>query len=134
MVAAENTFTIQEVAAETGLSEHTLRYYERIGLIEDIQRADNGHRRYSSTDVSWIEFLKKLRATGMPLAQMQCYADYKRQGSHTLGDRIDLLRKHRQVVRAQIENLQAFLSILDYKIDYLTAQKEEVQNCEVIPS
>ncbi|HLA42793.1 MAG TPA: MerR family transcriptional regulator [Aggregatilineales bacterium] len=127
MRTVETTFTIQEVATATGLSEHTLRYYERIGLIEEINRAENGHRRYSSSDIGWIEFLKKLRATGMQVAQMQCYADYQRQGDHTLGDRIDLLKEHRQAVINQIENLQAFLSVLDYKIDYYTEEQEKLE-------
>ncbi len=60
--------TIQQIAKETNLSRHTLRYYERIGLILDVDRAPNGHRRYSDDDIEWIAFLKQLKATGMPLA------------------------------------------------------------------
>ena len=60
--------TIQQVAALTQLSEHTLRYYERIGLLDPVNRASSGHRRYSTGDIAWIEFLTRLRTTGMPIA------------------------------------------------------------------
>lgn len=63
----ENNLTIQQVAAATGLTEHTLRYYERIGLIHPIVRAGSGHRRYCERDIWWIEFLMKLRNTGMSI-------------------------------------------------------------------
>ena len=72
--------TIQEAAAETGLSIHTLRYYERIGLIHPVDRATNGHRRYTPGDLGWIDLLKRLRATGMPIQRMQQYAALQRQG------------------------------------------------------
>lgn len=62
-------FTIQQVAALTHLSEHTLRYYERIGLLDPIYRASSGHRRYSTHDIGWIEFLIRLRTTGMPISK-----------------------------------------------------------------
>src|SRR5574340_1589499 len=89
------SLTIQQVAGRTGLSEYTLRYYEHIGLIESVNRAENGHRRYTEGDIGWIEFLKCLRATGMPVAQMKDYADLTRSGDHTIGDRVNILEEHR---------------------------------------
>jgi DNA-binding transcriptional MerR regulator len=73
-----NTLTIRDVAEATGLSVHTLRYYERIGLIHPIDREENTHRRYSEDDVGWIDFLTKLRAIGMSIQQMQAYAELQR--------------------------------------------------------
>ncbi|MBN1312350.1 MAG: MerR family transcriptional regulator [Anaerolineae bacterium] len=125
----DTLLTIQQVADKTGLSEHTLRYYERIGLIESIDRADNGHRRYSDVDVGWIEFLKCLRATGMPVMQMKAYADLTRVGDHTIEARLELLKEHRRAVLAQIEEMQAYLSVVDYKIDYYTKEKERIETC-----
>ncbi len=109
--------TIQEVAEATGLSVHTLRYYERIGLIHSIGRAENTHRRYSMDDVGWIEFLKKLRATGMPIHQMQRYAELQRQGDETLPERLDMLRELQQAVEAHIAELQEHLKLIHYKIE-----------------
>ncbi|MCA9976226.1 MAG: MerR family transcriptional regulator, partial [Anaerolineales bacterium] len=72
MIAAKEAgLTIQEVAEMTGLTAHTLRYYEKIGLLESIDRHGNGHRRYDEADLGWIHFLKLLRGTGMPIQQMQ---------------------------------------------------------------
>lgn len=116
--------TIQQVSNQTGLSEHTLRYYENIGLIDGVDRAENGHRRYSSADVGWIEFLKCLRATGMPVAQMLEYARLVREGNDTTPDRLALLEDHRAAVLAQIEELQRFVTVLDHKIDIYSGTKE----------
>ena len=108
--------TIQDVAARTGLSSHTLRYYERIGLIQPVERADSGHRRYSEHDVGWIEFLKKLRATGMPIREMKQYADLMLQGDHTAGARRRILEQHGERMRAQIDELNDCLSCIEWKI------------------
>src|SRR2546423_3185247 len=97
--------TIQQVAEATGLSEHTLRYYERIGLIHPINRAGNGHRRYSPNDIGWINFLNKLRSTGMTIQQMQQYAEYQREGEATLRQRVEMLRAHQQAVQQRIDEL-----------------------------
>lgn len=110
--------TIQEVAEQTGLSSHTLRYYERIGLIQPIDRADSGHRRYNEDDVGWIEFLKKLRQTGMPIREMKQYADLMWQGDHTAGARRKLLELHGERMRAQIEELNDCLSCIEWKIEH----------------
>jgi DNA-binding transcriptional MerR regulator len=76
----DDKLTIQQVADATGLSVYTLRYYERIGLIHLIDRAENRHRRYSIYDLDWIEFLTKLRTTGMSIQQMLSYAELQRHG------------------------------------------------------
>lgn len=109
--------TIQDVAEATGLSVHTLRYYERIGLIHSIGRAQNTHRRYSMDDVGWIEFLKKLRATGMPIHQMQRYAELQRMGDETLPERLEMLKELRRSVEAHMAELQEHLKIIRYKIE-----------------
>jgi DNA-binding transcriptional MerR regulator len=123
----EAEYSIQEAAHQTGLSEHTLRYYERVGLIEPVERAENGHRRYTPGDLGWIEFLKCLRATGMPVAQMKAYADLARQGDQTVGSRLGLLEEHRCAVLRQIEQLRQHLAVLDRKISYYSNEKERLE-------
>jgi DNA-binding transcriptional MerR regulator len=118
---SENTLTIQQVAQATGLSEHTLRYYERIGLIHPIERAGNGHRRYSSNDIGWIDFLTKLRATGMSIQQMQQYAELQRQGDDTLPDRLRMLQAHRRKVEVHMAELNEYMELICYKIDIYSA-------------
>lgn len=124
--------TIQQVADATGLTVHTLRYYERIGLIHPIQRAGNTHRRYSTGDIGWIDFLNKLRATGMSIQQMQAYAALQRQGDKTLPERLEMLKTHRRQVEAHITALNEHLKIIHYKIEvYEGLISESVQTPEL---
>jgi len=96
--------TIREVAKRTGLGVHTLRYYERAGLLEPGFAATNGHRRYSRDDLAWIEFLTRLRATAMPIRHMQQFADLRRKGPTTVRERRCLLEAHQQAVQGASAN------------------------------
>ena len=116
----EIELTVQQVAQMTGLSEHTLRYYERSGLIPPVGRAGNGHRRYSQQDIEWVQFVRRLRAAGMPIAGVQRYVALQRQGSATRGERLELLKAHRQSVQQQIEELLEHLALIEHKITYYT--------------
>lgn len=108
--------TIAEVAAATGTSAHTLRYYERIGLIRPVSRARSGHRRYGPDDVRWVEFLRKLQATGMPIRRMLAYAALVRRGDTTISERRALLEAHRDEVAAKIAEQQAHLEVIERKV------------------
>ena len=113
----KDRLTIQEVSKTTGLSTHTLRYYERIGLIHLIGREQNSHRHYTADDVGWIEFLLKLRATGMSIKDMQKYAKLQRQGDATLPERVEMLKSLRDNVEARISELNEHLKLIYYKIE-----------------
>ncbi|MEM9908411.1 MAG: MerR family transcriptional regulator [Cyanobacteria bacterium P01_D01_bin.44] len=115
---ASATLTIQQVAKATGLSVHTLRYYERCDLIAPIHRARNGHRRYSAQDINWIKFLTKLRLTGMPIRQMQQYATLLREQPDAVEERRALLEAHRQTVLDHLQQLQENLAVIDWKIQH----------------
>ncbi|MCL4268706.1 MAG: MerR family transcriptional regulator [Anaerolineales bacterium] len=117
--------TIQEVAKATGLTPHTLRYYERIGLIHPINREENTRRCYTMDDVGWIEFLLKLRATGMSIKDMQRYAELQRQGDETLPERVEMLKSLRDKVESHIEEMNEHLKLIHYKIDYYSKVVEE---------
>ena len=125
MVNQKEKLTIQEVARMTGLSTHTLRYYERIGLIHPIDREQNTRRCYTADDVGWIDFLLKLRATGMSIKDMQRYAKLQRQGDDTLPERVKMLKSLRDNVEARIEELNEHLKLVYYKIDYYQKVIEE---------
>lgn len=108
--------SISQVAERTGLSIHTLRYYERAGLIIGVGRADNGHRCYAEADVVWLEFLKRLRATGMPMSQMKHFADLRRQGDASRDERAIMLEKHFAAVEKHIAGLNDNLHAICEKL------------------
>ncbi|SDH59565.1 DNA-binding transcriptional regulator, MerR family [Actinokineospora alba] len=111
------TYAIAEAAHRSGLSIDTLRYYERIELISPPARDSAGRRAYSDDDLAWLEFLTKLRTTGMPIQLMREYAALCREGAVTAAPRKEILERHRDDVAARIQQLLACLDVLDYKID-----------------
>ena len=121
----KDKLTIQEVSQATGLSSHTLRYYERIGLIHPINRQENTRRCYTADDIGWIDFLLKLRATGMSIKDMQRYAELQRQGDATLPERVEMLKSLRDKVESHIEEMNEHLKLIYYKIDYYEKVVEE---------
>lgn len=125
MINEQELLTISQVAEITGLSVHTLRYYERVGLIHSIDRADNTHRRYSRDDIGWIEFLMKLRATGMTIQDMQTYAELQRAGDVTLAERVEMLKTLQRDVETHIDELNEHLKLIRYKIEFYGAMVAE---------
>lgn len=129
----ETYLTIQAISELTGITAHTLRYYERNGLIHAITRGQNGHRRYSSADVEWIRFLMRLRGTGMGIRQMQRMAELRRLGPSTTSERRRLLEAHKEQLTAQIAQLQEHAEAIGGKIDIYRrweAEQPERQVCE----
>ena len=114
----QDRYTISEVAAFTGLTAHTLRWYERIGLMPHVDRSHTGQRRFTNRDLDWLAFVGKLRLTGMPVAHMVRYAELLREGEHTFEERQELLEATRRDVQTRIAELQDTLAVLDYKIDF----------------
>ncbi len=111
------TWTIGEAAAKCGLSQHTLRWYERIGLLGTIERGRDGRRRFSDRDLDWLSLLTKLRATGMPVRDMHRYAELVRSGAGE-AERVELLKRHREEVRRALASQRECLKLLDAKIDH----------------
>ncbi|HEX6358468.1 MerR family transcriptional regulator [Actinophytocola sp.] len=110
------TYAIAEAAHRSGLSIDTLRYYERIQLIDPPARDSGGRRAYSDDDLAWLEFLTKLRMTGMPIRMMREYAKLRHQGMSTAGRRKQILVEQRAEVLSRIAELNSCLDVLNYKI------------------
>ena len=110
------TYAIAEAAHQSGLSIDTLRYYERIELIDPPARDSGGRRAYSDDDLAWLNFLTKLRTTGMPIRLMREYAKLRHQGLATATRRRQILVEHRKDVLDRIADLQTCLEVLNYKI------------------
>ncbi len=104
------------MAERCGMTAHTLRYYERVGLIQPVGRAQNGHRRYSEADEAWLHFLHCMRATNMPIRAMQRYAELRELGDATSLERRKILEDHQAEIAGQIVALERAHALLTHKI------------------
>ena len=120
-----NTLSTQQAAEHSGLTAHTLRYYERIDLIGPITRDDAGRRLYTDDDLGWIELLRRLRATGMSLQKMKQYADLQKGSDPTGNLRRKILEEHEQLMLAKLAELNDSLKVVRYKINNYKKIKEE---------
>jgi len=109
---------IQTFSKITGISAHTLRYYEKIGIFRNVNRNSSGHRSFSDSDVLWAEFIKRLKDTGMALGEILEYADLREKGEHTIDLRMALLKKHANLLEEKISFEKRNLEKLNDKIKY----------------
>jgi DNA-binding transcriptional MerR regulator len=115
---------IGELAKRSGLSVHTLRYYERIDLLPRAGRDRSGRREYDAAILTWMAFLERLKTTGMPIREMLRYARLRERGPATATERRLLLEAHRERVRMHVAALQSCLLALDAKIAGYAAEEE----------
>ncbi|GAA2602672.1 MerR family transcriptional regulator [Dactylosporangium fulvum] len=111
-------YTPREAVEKTGFSIDTLRYYERIGLLDDINRNAGGQRVFTDDDLAWLFILRCLRDTGMPIARMQRYAELARGGDATFAERAELLEQHNQDIELKIAALREEQSRIQHKIEW----------------
>ncbi|MFI5780435.1 MerR family transcriptional regulator [Nocardia sp. NPDC051570] len=121
-------YSIGEVAERSGLSRDTLRWYERIGLMNYVGRDASGKRRFSDRDLNWLDLIGKLRCTGMSVADMLHYAELVRAGDETTPQRLEMFRKTRTEVLARIEELRQTVEVLDRKIGIYEAKSATLQH------
>lgn len=108
--------TIKEVSQKYELSQDTLRYYERIGLLPPVPRNKSGVRNYDEESCNWIEFIKCMRGAGLPIEALIEYVELFRQGDETIETRKNLLIGQRKLLAEKVEHMQKTLERLDYKI------------------
>ena len=111
-------YTPGQVAEQTGFSLDTLRYYERIGLLDGIERNAGGQRVFTEDDIAWLRILRCLRETGMPIARMVRYAELARGGDQTIGERLEVLEEHDEDINQKIELLREEQNHIRAKIAY----------------
>jgi len=114
----ENKFSSKQVSEETGLSIHTLRYYEQIGLIDGIVRDENGYRQYSKSDIVWFHVLSYFRAMGMSIREMQHFTALHSSEVSTITARRELMETYRRKVIDQMKELEKTLEKIDHKINF----------------
>lgn len=128
------TLHIGALARRSGRSVYTLRWYEREGLMPGVIRDNGGRRVYREDHLVWLEFLDRLRLTGMSVAEMRRYAELVLEGRATLGDRRALLELHRQRIVADIEDRRRALALVEAKIEYYRRWEAEGRRPERLPS
>ena len=119
--ASRTDLTIQEMAERTGVSAHTLRYYERVGLLNAIERNRSGHRRYSAADVGWVQLLICLRQTGMGIQAMTQFVVDESGEVSVAPRRLALLETHRDAVRARQREVAQSLRVIEGKLEHYRA-------------
>jgi DNA-binding transcriptional MerR regulator len=112
---ATGPMTITEVADLLGMSPHTLRYYERVGLVS-VGRDADGHRSYDAEAVRRLVFLTRMRLSGMAMRDLQHYVRLVDEGERTVPERLDMLLEHRDTIRRQLKELTLSLAATEYKI------------------
>ena len=117
-----NALSVQEMAERCGVSAHTLRYYERIGLLGPVPRSASGHRRYSENDVGWVQLLVCLRETGMNIQDMLRFADVTGADLNVAARRLTLLEAHQETVRARQRAVDEYLQRIEGKLAYYRAE------------
>lgn len=108
--------TIKEVSEKYGLSQDTLRYYEKIGVIPPVKRTSGGIRNYTEQDIGWVENAVCMRSAGLPVEVIAEYCRLFSMGNSTIGARLELLTEQRKKLIKQKEQLETEISRLDYKI------------------
>ena len=113
-------YTIKEVCKKTGLTAHTLRYYEKEGLLTDIRRSQGGFRQYSDENLEWLGLICCLKNTGMPLQEIARFVRLAHQGDSTLEERVELLKDHQEKILERMDETQQYLDKITWKVNFFS--------------
>ena len=123
-------YSIREVSKKTGLSTHTLRYYEKEGLLSGVDRTPGGFRQYTDEDLEALALICCLKNTGMPLQEIVRFVTLTHEGEQTLGERVELLRAHRENVIARMKEMQKHLDKVTWKLNFFSEKLREYESRE----
>ncbi|MDT3427642.1 DNA-binding transcriptional MerR regulator [Paenibacillus forsythiae] len=118
-------YTIGQVAEKSNLSIHTLRYYEKEGLLPFIKRNGSGIRIYEDEHIEWLKFICCLRDTGMSISQLKDFVELTVQGDATVEQRIQMLELQKQTVQEQVNTLMSYIGMIDFKIGMYAGQAKD---------
>lgn len=117
-------YSIGQVAKKTGVSTHTLRYYEKEGLLPFVRKTSSGLRSFSDNDLGWLAMIDCLKGTGMPLKGIKQYIDWYIEGDSTLSQRLEMFKQQKVSLEAQFAQLQKHMDKIEYKIGFYTEAVE----------
>ena len=120
-------YSIQDVSRKTGLTAHTLRYYEKEGLIRGVGRSEGGFRQYSDEDLEALGLICCLKNTGMSLQEIARFVQLTQAGEHTLRERVNMLTEHRENVIARMAEMQKYLDKVTWKVNFFSKKLAEYE-------
>ena len=123
-------YTIQDVSKKTGLTAHTLRYYEKEGLITGVERSQGGIRQYTDEDLERLGLIRCLKNTGMSIQEIARFVQLTHEGDHTLEERVELLREHRERVLERMAEMQEHLDKVTWKLNFFSEKLRAYQEKE----
>ena len=123
-------YSIQEVCRKTGLTAHTLRYYEKEGLLTSVERSAGGFRQYSDEDLEWLGLICCLKNTGMSLQEIARFVKLAHEGDYTLRDRVELLKAHREQLVNRMAEMQKYLEKITWKVNFFSEKLEQYENVQ----
>ena len=121
------TYSIGEIAKFMGLTTHTLRFYDKEGLLPNVRKNSAGIRRFTEEDIDWLLVLDCLKSTGLPLKEIRYYIELAQQGNATLNERRDIFIRQKQRIEQQMEILNRNMEKINFKIEYY---EEAIKNGE----
>ncbi|AKG37854.1 MerR family transcriptional regulator [Paenibacillus durus ATCC 35681] len=121
-------YTIGQVAEKSNLSIHTLRYYEKEGILPFIKRNESGIRIYEDEHIEWLKFICCLRDTGMSISQLKEFVELTVQGDATIEERIQMLELQKKTVQDQVNTLMSYIGMIDFKIDRYSKEKDGIKS------
>lgn len=113
-------YSIGEIAQRLGIAPSALRYYEKEGLLPFVERSDSGIRQFTDIDLEWLIIIDSLKRTGMPLKEIKEFVGMFEEGESTNKRRLEIIQRHKEVIKKQVEELNEFLEVLDFKENYYT--------------
>ena len=117
------TYTTAKAAEKIGISAHTLRFYDKEGLLPNVGRDEHGNRRFTDNDLQWLSLLQCLKNTGMSLKDIKRFAEFTTIGDDTIDERLALFERQTEDVKCQIAELKRYLKLLEYKLAFYQKAK-----------
>lgn len=111
-------YTIGDAAKRCGLTPHTLRFYDKEGLLPYVERGPSGIRKFKESDFEWLAIINCLKDTGMPIKEIKEFIDWCMEGDATLTQRLEFMKKHKQDVQVKMDHLKKNMEMIDYKLWY----------------
>ncbi|WP_150269279.1 MerR family transcriptional regulator [Paenibacillus tepidiphilus] len=118
-------YSIKTISQKTGLSQYTLRYYEREGVLPEVSRDEHGNRCFHDEDLELLSLIRCLKDTGMPIAEIKQFVSLEREGREALSEQCKLLEAHKRQIEEKIQFFQSFARKIDHKIAYFHSLEQE---------